>query len=380
MSTANTTAFARRAQALQPLISQYRQWGQQHRDLAPDLVAALHDAGLFRLYQPKRWGGAELDPREFWSIQAILAECCLSTAWVQGVLSVQSFLLALFPEQAQADVWGHDTTALVSSSFQPTGKVTAAGDGYTLSGHWTFSSGSSFAQWVLVGGLVTVTGQPPQMALFLVPRSDYQLNDTWHTFGLRATGSNDVVIEEAFVPRHRVLFAGAGMVPNVTTNTLSALYQLPWLYVFTGGIAYLGIGACRAALADFIAIAKTRRGIVTGKAVKEDPEVHRTIATTQAAINRATALYHTHIAAMMQHIAQRQPMADNQGVLQRVEMMGVMRELTRCVDAMRLLLGGRGVREDSPLTQHWLDMNAACAHPGNDPRAIEHVYGLAQLV
>lgn len=382
MNQQTVSDLQQKARQILPLIEQHRARGIENRDLAPEIVQAITDAGLFRLYQPAAWGGAELDPRDFWSIQAIFAESCLSTAWVHGVLSVQSFLMALFNQQAQADVWAENPDTLVSSSFQPTGKVTKVEGGYKLSGHWTFSSGSSFADWVLVGGLIFSEGegQPPQMGLFLVPRSDYQIKDTWHTFGLRATGSNDVVIEDAFVPEHRLLFPGPGMVPNVSSDeSLSPLYQLPWLYIFTGGVSYLGIGACRAALNDFIEIAKSRRAILTGKAVKEDPEVNRIIAKTQGALLSATAIYQQHLARMVACVEAQEPMPESEGLLQRTQMMNVMRDLTAHVDAMRLLLGGRGVREDSPLTQRWLDMNAACAHPGNDPRAIQLLYGQSQL-
>jgi len=371
-----------KANNLVPLVKQYREWGNQHRDLAPELMQAIIEADLLRLYQPAKWGGAELDPCSFWAVQAIFAEHCLSTAWLHGVLSVQSFVLAQFNDEAQADVWEENPKTLVSSSFQPCGKATAVEGGYQLSGHWTFSSGSSFAKWVLVGCLMHPNGkeQPPQMGLFLVPRPDYQIKDTWHTFGLRGTGSNDVVIENAFIPEHRMLLPAAGIVPELSSNPdVPALYQLPWLYIFTGGISYLGIGACQGALNDFIEIAKSRRAILTGKAVKEDPDVNRAIAKTRSVIANATATYERHVANMFLAIEQRQPMPFSEGLLQRGQMMNVMRDMTACVDSMRLLLGGRGVREDSPLTQRWLDMNAACAHPGNDPRAIELMFGQSQL-
>src|SRR3546814_11720281 len=86
-------------------------------------------------------------------IQNALAEVCASTAWVYGVLCVQSFLLTLFDEQAQADVWGENAKELISSSFQQTGKVDVVKGGFRFSGCWTFSSGSSHAQWALAGAM-----------------------------------------------------------------------------------------------------------------------------------------------------------------------------------------------------------------------------------
>ena len=85
------------------------------RDIDPQVIAALRDADLFRLFRPARFGGYEADPRLFYDVQNILAEQCLSTAWVYGVLSIQGFVLALFNDEAQDDVWGADPHALVSS-------------------------------------------------------------------------------------------------------------------------------------------------------------------------------------------------------------------------------------------------------------------------
>lgn len=371
-----------KARNILPVVDQYRAWGTEHRDTAPQIIEQLNEAGLFRLFQPKSYGGEELDPRAFWAIQNVFAERCLSTAWIHGVLCVQAFVLALFDRQAQDEVWGESASTLVSSSFQPVGKVEVKDGGYRLSGHWTFSSGSSYAKWAIVGGMVYPNGndQPPQMGLFLLPRDDYQIVDTWHTFGLRATGSNDIIADDVWVPAHRMYLPSAGMVPDLSrAGELPALYQLPWLYIFSSGISNLGIGGCRAALNDFVDIAKARKSIVTGKATKEDPDALKLIAKARTALVNAHMMYNRHVDEMLDFIDRGEDMPLDYGLLLRSQMTGLMRELTQYVDQMRLLLGGRGVREDSPITQHWLDMSAACAHPGNDSRGIEALYGKMQL-
>src|SRR3546814_512598 len=183
-----------RARALAPQIQASVEAVDQLRDVPAETIKAIQEAGLFRIFQPTRWGGLQHDPRMFFDIQNALAEVCASTAWVYGVLCVQSFLLTLLDKQAQADVWGENAEALISSSFQPTGKVEVVKGGFRFSGRWTFSSGSSHAQWALVGAMIPPQsdGGQSEMRLFLVPRKDYEIIDTWHTFGLRGTGSNDI--------------------------------------------------------------------------------------------------------------------------------------------------------------------------------------------
>lgn len=373
---ADNDLFAR-AEQLLPLISSHAEQNDQQRDVAQEVVEAINNAELFKLFQPEQWGGHQTDPRLLYKIQNLFAEQCASTAWIYGVLSVQAFILSLMDQQAQADVWGDTPNALMSSSFMPVGKVTPTEGGYRLSGQWAFSSGSSHASWAILGGMVppAAEGQPPSMQLFLVPRADYEILDTWHTFGLRGTGSNDIVVKDAFVPKHRTFQPTPGMVPSVTETELAPLYRLPWLYVFTSTVSNLGIGIAQSALNAFLDIERVRVSSLTGKPGKEDPAVHSAAAKMSAEIQATKTMYHHHIEQMMQHIEQGQAMPMDQGLMQRTQLTSALRKLSVIVDEMQLLLGGRGIRIDSPLTRIWLDMCAARAHPGNDPGMIAPSYG-----
>jgi 3-hydroxy-9,10-secoandrosta-1,3,5(10)-triene-9,17-dione monooxygenase len=157
------------ARAMLPLVCATRNEANRQADVLPETIAAMKTAGLLRAFQPKRWGGLELDPRHVFALQNVFAEHCMSTAWVFGVLSVQSFMLGRMDPLAQSDVWGDDPDTLASSSFAPVGKVTPTDGGYRISGRFTFSSGSSHAKWAVVGGMVPPDeARPaPQMRLFL---------------------------------------------------------------------------------------------------------------------------------------------------------------------------------------------------------------------
>ncbi|MDB6061990.1 MAG: acyl-CoA dehydrogenase type 2 [Verrucomicrobiaceae bacterium] len=339
------------------------------RSIAPETIEAIKDAGLFRLLQPKRWGGFETTPQAFIDVENIFAEQCLSTAWVFGVLSVQSFMLSLFNERAQEDVWGSDETALASSSFQPIGKAERVEGGFKLSGQWPYSSGSQYAQWAVVGALVPPlnAGEPPEMRLFLVPRIDYEIVDTWNTFGLRGTGSNDIRIEHAIVPEYRTLKPEQGFVPGSKLSVHNAaLYRMPWLYVFTCSVASLGIGGARGALREFLDITRARLATPSGKA-RVDTSALQIAARAKGEIEEIDQTFRRNVARLMECAASGEAMTLAEALQHRVHLTSIIRRCAGLVDNLLPHLGARSVFLDSAFTRFWLDLNAARVHPGNDP-------------
>jgi 3-hydroxy-9,10-secoandrosta-1,3,5(10)-triene-9,17-dione monooxygenase len=367
-----------RARQLAPELESQSHACNDRRDLSDDIVDRMRAGDLFRILQPRRWGGFEMDPRVLFDIQNIFARACASSAWVYGVLSVQSFVVSLFDTRAQEDVWGGDGRTLVSSSFQPVGKVEKTDEGFLISGRWSFSSGSSHADWALLGGMVPPDDAKgsPAMTLFLVPKSDYRIEENWDTFGLRGTGSNDIVADKAFVPRYRSHQPAPGIVPIVgDAPDLPPFYRLPWLYLFTSSISNLGIGAARGALDKFLSVERERVSSTTGRVAREDPRVHEIAARTAAEIETSEAMYKRHIQRFMDCIERQAPLPMSEGMCYRTQLTSVIRKLAGLVDEMQVLLGGRGVHFDSPLTRVWLDLLAARAHPGNDPANIAPGFG-----
>jgi len=360
------------ARALVPRVIATRDEANRKADVCPELIAAIKAAGLLRAFQPKRWGGLELDPRHVFDLQNVFAEHCLSTAWVFGVLCVQSFMLGRMDPLAQCDVWSKDPDALISSSFAPVGAVTPVAGGYRISGRFTFSSGSSHAQWAVVGAMVPADdGRPaPHMRLFLIPMRDYRIDRVWDTFGLRATGSNDLVIEDAFVPAYRTYMPDSGLLPLPVASGLSALYRLPWLYVFGSSISNLAVGAGRGGLATFTAVTRQRQGVGGSGASRDNPRFLSVIGRARVEIDTVERQLRDNFARLAEYVAQDQAPSLDEALLYRAEMAGNLRRIVCLVDEMMLLLGGRGIQRDGPLTQLWLDLNAARAHAGNDPTAI----------
>src|SRR5580704_6271386 len=138
---------------LLPAFAARAQEAEDRRVLSAESVKALAETGFFRLLQPAGFGGLEADPLAFYTAVRLIASACGSTGWVASVIGVHPWQLALFPPQAQQDVWGADPASRMSSSYAPTGRARAVTGGYQLTGRWSFSSGSSHATWVLLGGI-----------------------------------------------------------------------------------------------------------------------------------------------------------------------------------------------------------------------------------
>lgn len=340
------------------------------RDIPAETIAELRAAGLFDLYKPRRWGGREARPEVFLSLQNKLAQHCPSTAWVFGVLNVQALVVALFPERAQADVWGDGDGTLVSSSFAPTGTASPVEGGYRLSGRWTFASGSTHTGWSLLGARIEGLPAAEASRLLLVPRCDYAIEDVWDTFGLRGTGSNDIIARDVFVPAHRVhqLDTGLWTVP-AADRPGPVLYRLPWLYLFTAGISNLCVGIGRAALKAFMAASKDRVSPLTGQAALENPAVLQTAARLHAETDAVAAQFERHVAVLWDHAERDEPLDSRMVWTLRAQETSALRRIAECVDELMLHLGARSIRSDSPLARLWLDLMAARAHIGNDPAA-----------
>jgi 3-hydroxy-9,10-secoandrosta-1,3,5(10)-triene-9,17-dione monooxygenase len=267
-----------------PAIAERAEQCEKDRRVPDENMKALIEAGVTRALQPRRFGGFELHPRHFYEAISRIAEACASTAWATSILSVHNWQLAMFSLATQDEVWGGDATTLVSSSYAPTGTVEVVDGGYRLSGRWSFSSGCEHAQWAFLGGVVpngpVTWGGLPDIRTFLLPRSDYVIDDVWHTAGLSGTGSQDIVVDGAFVPEHRTLpfaqlitgeWAGKEASPG-------PLYHVPFAAVFVNCLAAPAIGNARAALQR--SIDRSRAKVTSAKPGRDplDPWVRKMLA------------------------------------------------------------------------------------------------------
>ena len=364
-------ALADRARALIPALQERSAQAVAECCLPAQTIRDMQDAGFFRVFQPRRYGGLELDPQAFFDIQMTLAEGCMSTGWVYGVIGVHPFQLSLFDAQAQEDVWGKNAQTLVASSYQPVGKVERVEGGFLLTGRWGFSSGCDHCDWVFLGALIppATPGDSLEMRTFLLPRCDYKIVHDWTVFGLQATGSHGIVVDKAFVPEyrtHRAIDGFAGTNPGYAVNA-APVYRLPWAQVFVRAVSTAAIGALQGALDAFKAVAAKRVSTNTGRASKVDPSVLYAAARTQSAVFEMKTVLAHNFDMMLRRVRAGGEIPLEDRVRFRFESSQVVRRCADLCDELMPLLGGRAIYMDSPIVRYWLDINAARAHVANDP-------------
>lgn len=372
VSVVSPEVLLQRARDLVPKIAERAPQTASNRRIPDETIQEIQDAGLFRVLQPKAYGGYEMDPNVFYDIAMILAEGCMSTAWVYGIVGVHNWQLALFDPRAAEDVWKDDTSTLVASTYMPKGQVTPVEGGFKFSGRWGFSSGIDHCDWVLLGGLIFNEGQPPEYRTFLVPRSDFRVEDTWHTMGLQGTGSNDIIVEDAFVPEYRTHKATDGFNgTNPGGDTFTApLYKIPFGQIFVRAVSSAAIGALVGATKVFQDWATDWTGNMGSKTAEQAP-AQMAVADALVAADEMKLVLHRNFDEILDSVRQNKPLSIERRLHFRYQAAQVVDRCSERVSRLMGAAGGRGIFTDFPLYRYFLDVHTARAHYANNA----HMFG-----
>ncbi len=371
-----------RARAMVPTLAARARQAEQQRMVPIETVAEMQEAGFFRVLQSKRHGGYEMDPQTFYDVQMTLAEGCMSTAWIYGVIAVHNWQMALFDPHAAEEVWKTDSSVLIASSYMPKGKVTRVDGGYRFSGRWGYSSGIDHCQWALLGGLVppTEAGGTPDYRTFLVPRSDFTVIDNWDTMGLCATGSKDVIVEDAFVPEHRTHRSADGFActsPGLEFNS-APLYKLPFGQIFVRAVSSSAIGALQGALNTFIDFASVRVGDM-GTKTADQAYAQIAVAEAAVAIDEMKLVLRRNFDSLLDSVKAGRPFELRDRLHYRCQASMVVDRCAHHVGKLLSASGARGIYNDYAITRHFHDINAGRSHFANNPDLFCRNYGSVLL-
>jgi 3-hydroxy-9,10-secoandrosta-1,3,5(10)-triene-9,17-dione monooxygenase len=291
-------------------------------------------------------------------------------------VAVHAFQIALMDERAQQDVWGDVIHTRVSSSYAPMGKVEPVEGGFRFSGRWGWSSGCDHCTWALLGGILP----DGTYRTFLLPRADYGIEDTWYSMGLQGTGSNDIVVEDAFVPdyrTHKQSDGFAGTNPGVDDDS-ALLYQLPWAQLFIRVVSTPAIGAARDALSIYTELVK---GKASGDITKlaQDTGTQMRIAAAQNSIEEMTTVLLANFETMLNTLRKGRTISINDRILYRYQASLVIDKSIEVVDSLFSSAGGSSVFQGSEIQQRFLDIHTARAHVANNPTAFARNLGAVAL-
>lgn len=350
--------------ALQPRFRERAAKTKEIRKVPDESIKDLQDIGFFLTLQPQLYGGYELDPQDFFRMHIAISEACMSTAWAAGIIAVHAFQIALMDIRAQEDVWSNDIHTRVSSAYAPMGKVEAVEGGFKFSGRWGWSSGSNHCTWVLLGGIVPGEGY----RTFLIPRADYEIVDTWHTMGLEGTGSNDIVVKDAFVPDHRThkQMDGFNLTnPGAAINN-AYLYQIPWAQIFVRVVCTPAIGACKDAMRLYMDAASRKFSMDPSKH-STDPSTLERIAAAENIIDEMETMLFRNFNEMVDHARARSVPTLEQRAKYRYQASLVIDKSLQVIDSLFSMAGGSSVFLGAEIQQRFLDIHTARAHVANNP-------------
>lgn len=364
-----------RARALAPQFGKRAATAEEARHIPAASAKEMVDAGFARILLPREIGGYGLGLDAWSEVTRELSKGDASHGWCAGLIIHHAHMIAQFPQAGQKDVWAESLDVPVAASFAPVAKAIPENGGYRFSSPGSsFASGIDHCPWVMLGGM-TQTGQP-EWKFFLVPPGEYSIRDTWHTAGMRGTGSKTAVVESTFVPEHRVLSLadlragktpGGALYDNVTLHT-------PFFYYAPISFASPMLGAVEGAYESFREWAKTRK-MLDGSPLAEKTSVQVRMARVAADIDAAELL-----------LRRATQVTDTPEAYSADLLARSIRDYTRiselmigAIDTLLAMSGTAGFASSHPLQRAWRDIHFMSTHISLNVEINFSHYGRMQL-
>jgi 3-hydroxy-9,10-secoandrosta-1,3,5(10)-triene-9,17-dione monooxygenase len=372
-----------RASALVPALRERAARAEQARTLLPETLTELQQSGVLRAMQPARWGGMEFDYVAYVDFPLELARGCASTGWSAANLIIHHWMLAMYDERAQEEIWGANPDALIASGVAfPQGRARRVDGGFVLSGRWNFSSCVNIAEWSMLSAIVQEGDRPTDYRICLLHKSQYEIIDDWQVLGMRSTGSMTVAANEVFVPAHMTLSAlevrGGDGFPGARTNP-QGVYRVPFSCLGGHGIGGVAVGNALAALELTTALVKERSTSYTAMKMRDFQAVQLRIGAAGARVDAARLILRNDCLEA-QDMAKQNRIADVPTKLRfRRNLAYAVSLCTEAVDMLHAMAGANGIYDLYPIERIFRDAHAAASHISFSVDAHASAWGLAVL-
>ncbi len=346
-------------------------------------VADLKAAGLFRVLQPERCGGWEMDFHTHLDVVEEIGKGCASTAWCVGVLHIHSWLVGMLSREAQDDIYESNPDALVAAVLSPAGTARFSNGRYVLEGFWPFGSGCEHSDWVILGArVVDENGQEQDESCFAVPITDIAIKDDWQVSGLRGTGSCSLTGRKISVPEHRHISfrrARLGETPGGRIHD-GSLYRAPLAPPLSLALCGPAVGLAEGAFRDFLESVPGRvNRHLRGARQLDSPLLHQRVADARARIDTARELLHRAAEDLEQAAGRDGLMTMKDRARIRMDCAYSVRLCREAVEALFLVSGGSALAESNPLQRAWRDVYAICQHATLQFGTNTEIYGRSLL-
>ena len=348
-----------RAACLVPVLKERANLTEELRRVPPETVADLLASGLHLVGVPRKFGGLAVNYGWSLDVGVELARGCPSTSWCYALWSAHSWLVGFWPAPAQEEVFGDHPNSLCSSSLSPGKSTCSPSDGgYRLSGRWEFSSGCDSADWLLLG--VPGIGQRNWA---LLPKGDYEIVDTWFVSGLRGSGSKDIVVEDAFIPVHRVIEVSTAGDSDLSGWEMhgQARYRVPVPVLLGWDLVAPIIGLARGMIDEFVARLSGTGG--PGRTA-DSPAIHLRLSQASAEADAAQALMDLDVQETLRKGSEGEPFTSLERARFRRDKAYCAQLCLQAVNRLFDLSGGHSLFESEPLQRFHRDAQAMAHRDG----------------
>jgi indole-3-acetate monooxygenase len=325
---------------------------ERQRRLADELVSQLCASGLMLGGAPREVGGLELSPGVALQCAEEIARGDASAGWCVSIAITSSLLAGYLPDDSRTELFD-DPQRIAAGVWAPRGRARPVDGGIVVSGRWAYCSGISHSDLFFAGCIVDGEQLPRVIA---IRTADLEIVDTWHTLGLRGTGSNDTVADELFIPDAHAFSLFDGPVLD------RPLYRFPIFGFFALSIGAAALGNARGAIDELTALAAHKVGMGSSRTLAQRPATHATVAGAESSLRAARAMYYEAVAAAWEAAQSPGPVVDPLRNGLRLAATHAVRTSADVVRSMFDLAGGTAIYDDSPLQRRFRDAYTATAH------------------
>jgi alkylation response protein AidB-like acyl-CoA dehydrogenase len=333
---------------------------ERERRLPEELVSSLRTSGLFRAGAPASLGAVQAPPAVTLRCAETVARGDASAGWCVSIAATSSLLAAYLPSDGAQEIFG-DADAVAAGVWAPRGLARPIDGGLRVSGRWAFCSGIKHSDYLFAGCDLKTDAprdsSPPVLRVVAIPTAELEILDTWHTSGLRGTGSHDAVADDVFVPMRRTL-----SLLDEPPTVDAPLYRFPIFGFFALSIAAAALGNARGAIDDLVQLAAGKVGLGSSRTLAERPATQAAVAEAEASLRAARAFYYEAIddAWRAAHLPEPVPVELRAAV--RLAATHAVRAAAEIARSMYDLGGGSAIYDDSPLQRRFRDAHTATAH------------------
>ncbi|MDH3640719.1 MAG: hypothetical protein OES38_01400 [Gammaproteobacteria bacterium] len=367
-----------RMRDLVPMLEAHAAQAEQERKPVDSVMKAIEDTGAYKFFVPKRYGGYEFGLDTFMEIGMLLGEGCISTGWVTTFCMEHNWLLGLYNQEAQDDIFGKQPYIIAPGALAPKGTATPVDGGYRVSGRWEWGTGVMHADWVMVGAF-TPTDDPekPDLCMYVIPRDEANVIDTWQIAGMVGTGSNDIEVNDVFVPGHRkqsIADMRDGTSPGAIFHD-SPTYKMPMMPVLGLTAAAPAVGGARKAVALFRERLAERTVYGTTEKQSQRALAQARLGHAQVAVENAQILLRSTARQVMGWGESGEKCPDNERAHLRLQIAHIVRQARDVVREVVEASGAHAHFLDSPLQRILRDLHTLSCHTVFDLDVGGELYG-----